>query len=214
MQNRPTAEPIIFDHPLIQHKLSLVRDKTTGVKEFREAISEIAMLMCYEATRDLTLEDCVVETPIGPANTKVIAGRKLALVPILRAGLGMVDGILSMIPAAKVGHIGIYREPETCTPVEYYCKLPPDIGERDVFVLDPMLATGGSAIDAISQIKLRGAASIKFLCVIAAPEGLEALVAAHPDVMIYCAALDEKLNSHGYIVPGLGDAGDRIFGTK
>ncbi len=214
MPNKNAVEPIIFDHPLIQHKLSLVRDKNTGVKGFREAISEISMLMCYEATRDLPLADCVVETPIGPANTKVIAGRKLALVPILRAGLGMVDGILSMIPAAKVGHIGLYRDPETVLPVEYYCKLPPDIGERDVFVLDPMLATGGSAIDAITQIKKRGAASIKFLCVIAAPEGLDALASAHPDVMIYCAALDERLNDHSYIVPGLGDAGDRIFGTK
>lgn len=207
-------KPVIFDHPLIQHKLSLIRDKNTGSKEFREMVSEISMLMCYEATRDLTLEEVKVETPVGPAHTKVIAGRKLACVPILRAGLGMVDGILHLIPAAKVGHIGLYRDPETCKPVEYYCKLPSDIQERDVLVLDPMLATGGSAVDAITLIKQRGVTSIKFLCIIAAPEGLRALVTAHPDVQIYCAALDEYLNEHKYIVPGLGDAGDRIFGTK
>lgn len=207
-------KPVIINHPLIQHKLSLIRDKRTGSKEFREVISEIAMLMCYEATRDLSLEEVSVETPVGTAHTKVIAGRKLACVPILRAGLGMVDGILNLIPAAKVGHIGMYRDHETCTPVEYYCKLPQDIQERDVLVLDPMLATGGSAIDAIALIKDKGVTSIKFLCVVAAPEGLRALITAHPDVQIYCAALDEGLNEHKYIVPGLGDAGDRIFGTK
>lgn len=207
-------KPVIFNHPLIQHKLSLIRDKNTGSKEFRELISEIAMLMCYEATRDLPLEEVTVETPITKAETKVIAGRKLACVPILRAGLGMVDGILHLIPAAKVGHIGLYRDPETCKPVEYYCKLPFDIQDRDVLVLDPMLATGGSAADAIALIKEKGVTSIKFLCIIAAPEGLRALISAHPDVQIYCAALDDHLDDHNYIVPGLGDAGDRIFGTK
>jgi len=207
-------KPIIFSHPLIQHKLSLVRDKRTGSKEFRELISEIAMLMCYEATRDLSLEEVNVETPMGPAHTKVIAGRKLACVPVLRAGLGMVDGILNLIPAAKVGHIGIYRDHETHRPVEYYCKLPADIQERDVIVLDPMLATGGSAVDAIGMIKDKGVTSIKFMCIIAAPEGLRALVSNHPDVQIYCAALDERLDENKYIIPGLGDAGDRIFGTK
>jgi uracil phosphoribosyltransferase len=207
-------EPIIFDHPLIQHKLSLVRDKNTGVKEFREAVSEISMLMCYEATRDLPLEEKTVETPVGSANTKVIAGRKLALVPILRAGLGMVDGILNLIPAAKVGHIGLYRDHDTHQPVEYYCKLPPDIQERQVIVLDPMLATGGSAVGAINLIKQRGAQSIDFMCVIAAREGLDRLRKAHPDVRIYCASLDEEMDGNKYILPGLGDAGDRIFGTK
>jgi len=207
-------KPVIFNHPLIQHKLSLARDKRTGSKEFRELISEIAMLMSYEATRDLSLEEVTVETPMGPAHTKVIAGRKLACVPILRAGLGMVDGILSLVPAAKVGHIGIYRDHETHQPVEYYCKLPADIQERDVLVLDPMLATGGSAVDAINLIKEKGVTSIKFMCIIAAPEGLRALVSAHPDVQIYCAALDERLDENKYIIPGLGDAGDRIFGTK
>lgn len=207
-------KPVVLNHPLIQHKLSFIRDKHTGSKEFREMISEISMLMCYEATRDLEMEEIEVETPITTALTKVIAGRKMALVPILRAGLGMVDGILELIPAAKVGHIGLYRDPETCMPVEYYCKLPSDIQERDVLVLDPMLATGGSAVDAITQIKARGVTSIKFLCIIAAPEGLRALITAHPDVQVYCAALDDYLNDHKYIVPGLGDAGDRIFGTK
>ena len=204
----------IVDHPLIQHKISLLRDRNTGTKEFRDLVSEIAMLLCYEATRDLPTEEVEVETPIALARTHVLAGRKLALVPILRAGLGMVDGMLTLIPAAKVGHIGLYRNEETLEPVEYYCKLPSDIGERDVIVLDPMLATGGSAIDAITQIKKRNPKSIKFMCIIAAPEGLEALSKAHPDVDIFAAAKDEKLNDHGYIVPGLGDAGDRIFGTK
>jgi len=208
------GNPIIFDHPLIQHKLTFVRDKNTGTKEFRELISEIAGLMCYEATRDLPTEETRIETPVGPASTRILSGRKLAVVPILRAGLGMVDAILSMIPAAKVGHIGIYRDHETHLPVEYYCKLPHDINERDVFVLDPMLATGGSAVDAISLIKSRGARCIHFLCIIAAPEGLKLLEESHPDVRVYCAALDERLNEKKYIVPGLGDAGDRIYGTK
>ena len=207
-------EPFIMDHPLIQHKLTLLRDESTGSKDFRALVSEIATLMCYEATRDLPLEDVNIVTPMGPATTKVLAGRKLAFVPILRAGLGMVDGVLNLVPAAKVGHIGMYRDHETCLPVEYYCKLPADITERDVVVLDPMLATGGSAIDAIGQLKGRGVQHIKFMCIIAAPEGLKALREAHPDVQIYCAALDDHLNKQKYIVPGLGDAGDRIFGTK
>ena len=204
----------IVDHPLIQHKISLLRDRNTGTKEFRDLVSEIAMLLCYEATRDLPSEVVEVETPVALARTKVLAGRKLALVPILRAGLGMVDGMLNLIPAAKVGHIGMYRNEETLEPVEYYCKLPNDINEREVFVLDPMLATGGSACDAIGQIKKRGAKHIKFIGLVAAPQGLKALHEAHPDVDIYVGALDEKLNDNGYIVPGLGDAGDRIFGTK
>ena len=204
----------IVEHPLIQHKISLMRDRRTGTKEFRDMVSEVSTLLCYEATRDLPLEEVEVETPIALARTKVLAGRKLALVPILRAGLGMVDGMLNLIPAAKVGHIGLYRNEETLQPVEYYCKLPNDIAEREVIVLDPMLATGGSAADAISLIKQRGARHIKFIGLIAAPEGLKALHAAHPDVDIYVGALDEKLNDQGYIVPGLGDAGDRIFGTK
>ena len=204
----------IVEHPLIQHKISLMRDRRTGTKEFRDLVSEVATLLCYEATRDLPLEEVEVETPIALARTKVLAGRKLALVPILRAGLGMVDGMLNLIPAAKVGHIGLYRNEETLQPVEYYCKLPNDIAEREVIVLDPMLATGGSAADAISLIKQRGARHIKFIGLIAAPEGLKALHAAHPDVDIYVGALDENLNDQGYIVPGLGDAGDRIFGTK
>lgn len=205
---------VIMDHPLIQHKLSILRDIETSTKEFRDLVNEIAMLMVYDATRDLPLTDKKVETPCGIAECKVIAGRKLAFVPILRAGLGMVEGALELVPAARVGHIGLYRDEESLKPVEYYCKLPKDIEKRDVFVLDPMLATGGSAIDAISQIKLRKPHSIKFLCIIAAPEGLEALKEAHPDVDIFCAGMDERLNDHGYIVPGLGDAGDRIFGTK
>ena len=209
-----SKQPMILDHPLVQHKLSLLRNKATGTKEFKELVSELATLLCYEATRDLPLEEVEIETPIAVAHTKVLSGRKLALVPILRAGLGMVDGMLTLLPAAKVGHIGLYRNEETLEPVEYYCKLPSDIAERDVIVLDPMLATGGSARDAITQIKKRGARSIKFIGIIAAPEGLKALHEAHPDVDIYVAALDEKLNEKGYIVPGLGDAGDRIFGTK
>ena len=204
----------IVDHHLIQHKISLLRDRNTGTKEFRDLVSEVAMLLCYEATRDLPTEEVEVETPIALARTKVLAGRKLALVPILRAWLGMVDCMLSMIPAAKVGHIGLYRNEGTLEPVEYYCKLPNDIAEREVMVLDPMLATGGSAIDAISTIKKKGAKHIKFIGLLAAPEGMKALHEAHPDVDIYVGALDERLNDKGYIVPGLGDAGDRIFGTK
>ncbi len=204
----------LMDHPLIQHKLSIIRDKTTGVKEFREVISEIAMLMCYEATRDLPLKEVEIETPIAFTKTKVISGKKMAIVPILRAGLGMVDGILNLVPAAKVGHIGLYRDPETLQPVEYYCKFPSDISERDVIVLDPMLATGGSASAAVQFIKNYGVRSIKLMCIIAAPEGIDRVQADHPDVEIFCAAKDERLNEHGYIVPGLGDAGDRIFGTK
>ena len=205
---------LIMDHPLIQHKLSILRDKSTGSKEFRALISEIATLICYEATRDLPLEAVEIETPICTATTKVLSGKKLAVVPILRAGLGMVDGMLALVPSARVGHIGLYRDPDTLMPVEYYCKLPADIEEREVFVVDPMLATGGSAIDAITQIKKRGPKHIKFLGIIAAPEGLDALSKAHPDVDIFVASLDERLNDHGYIIPGLGDAGDRIFGTK
>ena len=207
-------EPMIVDHPLIQHKISLLRNKATGTKEFRDLVNEIAMLLCYEATRDLPLEEVEIETPITMAKTKVLAGRKLALVPILRAGMGMLDGMLTLIPAAKVGFIGLYRDESTLQPVEYFCKLPSDIEERDVLVLDPMLATGGSATDAISQIKKHGARHIKFICLIAAPEGIEALHTAHPDVDIYIASKDERLNENGYIVPGLGDAGDRIYGTK
>ena len=207
-------KPFIMDHPLIQHKISLLRDKNTGAKEFRELVSEIAMLMCYEATRDLPLVEVEIETPVAVAKTKVISGRKLAFVPILRAGLGMMDGVLELVPAAKIGHIGLYRDPETLKPVEYYCKLPVDVTRREVIVVDPMLATGGSAIDAITMLKAKGVKHLKFMCIISAPEGLAALTAAHPDVDIYCASLDEKLNEHGYIVPGLGDAGDRIFGTK
>ena len=203
-----------MDHPLIKHKLSLMRDKTTGVKEFREAASEIAMLMCYEATRDLPLKEITIETPVSEARVQVISGKKIALVPILRAGLGMVEGILEMIPAAKVGHIGLYRNPETLQPIEYYCKLPSDINERDVLLLDPMLATGGSAEAAIDFVKKQGGKNIKFMCIIAAPEGLKRLHEAHPDVQIYCGSLDRELNENAYICPGLGDAGDRIFGTK
>ena len=204
----------VLDHPLLQHKLSILRDERTGVKEFREIVSEIATLECYEATRDLPLEDVEIKTPVATGTFKCLTGKKLAIVPILRAGLGMVDGALALVPAARVGHIGLYRDPETLHPVEYYCKLPGDIDDREVIVLDPMLATGGSAVDAISQIKQRHPKSVKFMCIIAAPEGLKALTEAHPDVQVYCASLDEQLNDHGYIVPGLGDAGDRIFGTK
>lgn len=204
----------IADHPLIQHKLSILRNEKTGSKEFRELVQEITELLCYEATRDLPLREIEVKTPICTTKTKVIAGRKLAFVPILRAGLGMVDGTLELVPAAKVGHIGLYRDPETKKPVEYYCKLPGDISNREVIVLDPMLATGGSAIDAITLIKKEKPLNIKFMCIIAAPEGLDALCKAHPDVKIFCAAMDDHLNENCYIVPGLGDAGDRIFGTK
>lgn len=205
---------IIFDHPLIQHKTTLLRQKTTTNKEFRESVEEITMLMCFEALRDLPLEEIEIETPIKKTTQKVIAGKKLAVVPILRAGLGMVNGILNLVPTAKVGHIGMYRDEVTMQPQEYYCKLPADIDKRQVVVIDPMLATGGSAIDAIRQIKSYGATQIKFLCLIAAPEGIEALTKAHPDVKIFCANVDEGLNEDCYIVPGLGDAGDRIFGTK
>lgn len=205
---------IIMNHPLIQHKLGILRDVNTSTKKFRDLVNEIATLMIYDATRDLPLQDKEVQTPCGLANCKEIAGRKLAFVPILRAGLGMVEGALQLVPSARIGHIGLYRDETTLEPVEYYCKLPKDIEERDVFVLDPMLATGGSAIDAIGQIKKRNPRSIKFLCIIAAPEGLEALKKAHPDVDIFAAGLDDHLNESGYIVPGLGDAGDRIFGTK
>ena len=212
MENQVT----IFDHPLIQHKLTHMRDEKTGSKLFRELVSEVSMLMCYEATRDLPLKEVEVQTPLVKTKSKVIAGRKLAFVPILRAGLGMLDAMLEMVPAAKVGHIGLYRDEETHEPVEYYNKLPSDIEERDVFVLDPMLATGGSAVDAINiiMIKEKGGKKIKFLCIIAAPEGIKALTEAHPDVQVFCAAKDEGLNENCYIMPGLGDAGDRIFGTK
>ena len=204
----------ILDHPLLQHKLSILRDENTGVKDFRKVVSEIATLMCYEATRDLPLEEVEIKTPITTAKFKMIAGKKLAIVPVLRAGLGMVDGILTLIPSVKVGHIGLYRDPDTLEPVEYYCKMPTDIAERDVIILDPMLATGGSASAAIQFIKNYEVKHIKLMNIIAAPEGIERVHHDHPDVDIYCAALDEKLNDHGYIVPGLGDAGDRIFGTK
>ena len=205
---------VVMDHPLIQHKVGLIRKKETGSKEFRELIGEIAMYMCYEATRDLKLRDIEIETPICKTTVKELSGKKLAVVPILRAGLGMVEGMLAMIPAAKVGHIGLYRDPETLKPVEYYCKLPADSNEREVFVVDPMLATGGSAVAAIQMLKDKGVKNIRFLCIIAAPEGVEAMKKAHPDVDIYIGALDQHLNEHGYIVPGLGDAGDRLFGTK
>ena len=204
----------VLDHPLLQHKLSILRDETTGVKDFREIVNEVATLMCYEATRDLPLQDVEVQTPVAKAVTKQLAGKKLAIVPVLRAGLGMVEGILTLIPSAKVGHIGLYRDPETLAPVEYYCKMPNDIAERDVIVLDPMLATGGSAVAAIHFMKNYGCKHIKLMNILAAPEGIKAVREAHPDVDIYVAGVDEKLNDHGYIVPGLGDAGDRIFGTK
>lgn len=204
----------ILDHPLLQHKLSILRDENTGVKDFREVVSEIATLMCYEATRDLPLEEVEIKTPITTAKFKMIAGKKLAIVPVLRAGLGMVDGILTLIPSVKVGHIGLYRDPDTLEPVEYYCKMPTDIAERDVIILDPMLATGGSASAAIQFIKNYEVKHIKLMNIIAAPEGIACIQKDHPDVEIYVAAVDEKLNDHGYIVPGLGDAGDRIFGTK
>jgi uracil phosphoribosyltransferase len=204
----------VFDHPLIQHKLTMIRDKNTGTKDFRELTDEVATLMAFEITRDLPLEEVTVQTPVCDAKAKVLAGKKLGIVPILRAGIGMVDGVLKLIPAAKVGHVGLYRDPETLQPVEYYVKLPTDVEDRDFIVVDPMLATGGSAIEAINSLKKRGAKSIKFMCLIAAPEGVDLLKEAHPDVDIYIASLDEKLNEKGYIVPGLGDAGDRLFGTK
>ena len=207
-----TGRTVVMDHPLIAHKISYIRQENVGTKEFREVIGEIAQLMCYEATRDLKTEEVTIKTPIAEMTGKVLAGKKLAIVPILRAGLGMVDGMLSLIPTAKVGHIGLYRDPETLEPVEYYCKLPADCGEREVFVVDPMLATGGSSVSAIRMLKEKGVKHIRFLCILAAPEGVKRMQEEHVD--IYIGALDEKLNDHGYIVPGLGDAGDRIFGTK
>ena len=204
----------VLDHPLIQHKLSILRDKNTGVKEFREIVGEIAALMCYEATRDLPLENVTIETPVAVGTFKRLAGKKVAIVPILRAGLGMVDTIIDLIPSAKVGHIGLYRDPETHNPVEYYCKMPPDISEREVIIVDPMLATGGSASAAITFIKGYGCKNIKLMNIIGCPEGIEVIQRDHPDVDLYVAAVDERLNENKYIVPGLGDAGDRIFGTK
>lgn len=208
------AKVYVFDHPLIQHKLSYLRNEKTGTKEFRELTNEIAGLMAFEITRELPLQDVKVQTPVAEADCKMIAGKKLGIIPILRAGLGMVDGIMDLIPAAKIGHVGLYRDPDTLMPVEYYVKLPKDTGERDFIVVDPMLATGGSAIEAINVMKKRGAVNIRLMCLVAAPEGVEAMQKAHPEVDIYLAALDEKLNEKGYIVPGLGDAGDRLFGTK
>ncbi|WP_202079641.1 uracil phosphoribosyltransferase [Caldalkalibacillus salinus] len=208
------AKVYVFDHPLIQHKLTYIRDKHTGTKEFRELVDEVAALMAYEITRDMPLQEVDVETPVEVCRSYRLAGKKLGLVPILRAGLGMVDGILKLIPAAKVGHVGLYRDPKTLQPVEYYVKLPSDVEERDFIVIDPMLATGGSAVEAIQSLKNRGANSIKLMCLIAAPEGIEKMEQAHPDVDIFVAGVDEKLNEKGYIVPGLGDAGDRLFGTK
>lgn len=208
------AKVVVMDHPLIQHKIGIMRRKDTGSKEFRTLVSEVAMLECYEATRDLELTDVEIETPICKTTVKELKGKKLAVVPILRAGLGMVEGMLEMIPAAKVGHIGLYRDPETAEPVEYYCKLPADCSNREVFVVDPMLATGGSAVAALQMLKDKGVKSIRFMCIIAAPEGVQRLKEAHSDVDIFIGALDEHLNEKKYIVPGLGDAGDRIFGTK
>ncbi len=208
------AKVVVMDHPLIRHKIGYIRRKDTGTKDFRQTIGEIANLICYEATRDLKMAEVEVETPICKTMVEELAGKKLAIVPILRAGLGMVDGMLQLIPAAKVGHIGLYRDPETLEPVEYYCKLPADCAQREVFVVDPMLATGGSSVAAIKMLKDKGCKNIHFMCIIAAPEGIERMQKEHPDVDIYVGALDEKLNDHGYIVPGLGDAGDRIFGTK
>ena len=213
-EDKSMSKVVVMDHPLIQHKIGIIRKKETGTKDFRQNISEIAMLMCYEATRDLPLADVEIETPICKTTVKELKGKKLAVVPILRAGLGMVDGMLEMIPAAKVGHIGLYRDPVTVKPVEYYCKLPEDCAQREVFVVDPMLATGGSSVAAIQMLKDKGCKNIHFMCIIAAPEGVKAMQEAHPDVDIYIGALDEKLNDHCYIVPGLGEAGERIFGTK
>ncbi|EGS1177297.1 uracil phosphoribosyltransferase [Enterococcus faecalis] len=204
----------VIDHPLIQHKLTMIREKNCGTKVFREVVNEIAMLMAYEVSRDMPLEDVVIETPMGKSTQKTLSGKKVAIIPILRAGIGMVDGILELIPAAKVGHVGLYRDEETLQPHEYFVKLPEDIASRQLFVVDPMLATGGSAIMAIDSLKERGASNIKFVCLVAVPEGVKALQEAHPDVDIYTAALDKRLNEDGYIVPGLGDAGDRLFGTK
>ncbi|MDR5659722.1 uracil phosphoribosyltransferase [Serpentinicella sp. ANB-PHB4] len=208
------SKVVTIDHPLIQHKLTLIRDKNTGSKDFRDLVKEISMLMGYEITRDLPLEEIDIETPVCKTKSKAIAGKKLGIVPILRAGLGMVDGMLELMPAAKVGHVGLYRDPETLQPVEYYCKLPSDVEERELIVLDPMLATGGSANAAIQFIKDRGATSIKLVCLIASPEGVATVQKAHDDVDIYVASVDERLNEHAYIIPGLGDAGDRLFGTK
>lgn len=208
------AKTVIMDHPLIQHKIGIIRREDTSSKEFREMIGEVAMLMCYEAARELPLEDVEIKTPICSTTVKKLVGKKMAVVPILRAGLGMVEGVLTIIPAAKVGHIGLYRDPETLEPVEYYCKLPSDIASREVFVTDPMLATGGSAAAAITMLKQKGAKKIHFMCIIAAPEGIRKMQEEHPDVDLFIGALDDHLNDHGYIVPGLGDAGDRIFGTK
>ena len=204
----------IMDHPLIQHKISLLRDSSTSSKEFRELVSELAMLLTYEATRDLPLEETTVHTPVADAKCYVLAGKKLGIVPILRAGLGMVEGMMSLVPAAKVGHIGMYRDPDTLQPVDYYCKLPADASERDMLIVDPMLATGGSAVEGINVVKRAGCKNIKLVCLIAAPEGIQVVQKAHPDVDIFVASVDQCLNDHGYIVPGLGDAGDRLFGTK
>jgi uracil phosphoribosyltransferase len=208
------SKVVEVNHPLVQHKLSFIRSKDTGSKDFRNLVSEVAMLLAYEVTRDLTMEDVEIETPICKATCKRLSGKKLAIVPILRAGLGMVDGMLNLIPAAKVGHIGLYRDEETLKPVEYFCKLPEDIADREVIVVDPMLATGGSAIDALYLLKKRGAKNLRLACLIGSPEGVKAIQEAHPDVDIYIAAIDERLNEKGYIIPGLGDAGDRLFGTK
>lgn len=208
------AKVVVMDHPLIRHKIGYIRRKDTGTKDFRQTIGEIANLICYEATRDLKMAEVEIDTPVCRTTVEELAGKKLAIVPILRAGLGMVDGMLQLIPAAKVGHIGLYRDPDTLEPVEYYCKLPADCAQREVFVVDPMLATGGSSVAAIKMLKEKGCKNIHFMCIIAAPEGIKKMQEAHPDVDMYVGALDEKLNDHGYIVPGLGDAGDRIFGTK